>query len=144
VIRAVVDTNVVVSGFVRANPQAAPVRVLDAWRSGAYTLVVSQPILDEVASTLQEPYFRRRLSPTHIAADLTLLRHQAVITPLSVAVSGVATHPEDDLVLATAVSARADYLVTGDHQLQQLGTYQEVTILSPREFLAVLEREVPA
>ena len=131
----VVDTNVLASGFVRANLQAAPVRVLDAWRTRAYTLVVSQPIVEELASTLQEPYFRRRLSPAHIAANLALLRKQAV------AISGVAAHPEDDLVLATAVSARADYLVTGDHQRQQLSTYQGVTILSPRQFLDVLASE---
>ena len=137
----VVDTNVLASGFVRANLQAAPVRVLDAWRTRAYTLVVSQPIVEELASTLQEPYFRRRLSPAHIAANLALLRKQAVTTPINVAISGVATHPEDDLVLATAVSARADYLVTGDHQRQQLSTYQGVTILSPRQFLDVLASE---
>jgi predicted nucleic acid-binding protein len=53
----------------------------------------------------------------------------------------VATHPEDDLVLATAVSAHADYLVTGDRKLQRLGSYQGVRILSPREFLAVLAPE---
>jgi predicted nucleic acid-binding protein len=50
----------------------------------------------------------------------------------------VATHPEDDLILATAVSARADYLVTGDQQLQGLGTYQDVTVASPRQFLEIL------
>jgi hypothetical protein len=44
----------------------------------------------------------------------------------------VATHPEDDLILATALSGAADYLITGDSKLQKLGTFQSVTILSPR------------
>ncbi len=44
----------------------------------------------------------------------------------------------DDLILATAMSSQADYLVTGDKQLQDLGTYQGVTILSPRAFLDLL------
>jgi predicted nucleic acid-binding protein len=47
----------------------------------------------------------------------------------------VATHPEDDLVLATAISAKAEYLVSGDTKLQRLGTYEGVKIVSPREFL---------
>jgi uncharacterized protein len=51
----------------------------------------------------------------------------------------VATHPEDDLVLAAAVSAEAGYLVTGDRQLQQLGRFRGVDIVSPRAFLAILE-----
>ena len=44
-------------------------------------------------------------------------------------------------MLATAVSAQADYLVTGDIQLQKLGTYGGVTILSPRAFLDLLQGE---
>ncbi len=53
----------------------------------------------------------------------------------------MATHPEDDLVLATAVSAAADYLVTGDKQLQRLGGYHGVAIVSPRDFLALLQQQ---
>jgi predicted nucleic acid-binding protein len=56
-----------------------------------------------------------------------------------VEVSGVATHPEDDLILATAVAANATYLVTGDRKLRAVGNFRGVTILSPREFLATLE-----
>jgi hypothetical protein len=51
-----------------------------------------------------------------------------------------ATHPEDDLVLAAAVSAAADYLVTGDRQIRRLGSYQGVTIISPSDSLALLDQ----
>jgi predicted nucleic acid-binding protein len=51
----------------------------------------------------------------------------------------VTTHPEDDLVLAVAASARVDYLVTGDKPLQRLGAYQSVRVISPRAFLDLLE-----
>jgi predicted nucleic acid-binding protein len=53
-------------------------------------------------------------------------------------VQGVASHPEDDLILATAVSAQADYLVTGDRQLLALGRYQGVEIVTPRAFATIL------
>lgn len=69
---------------------------------------------------------------------VALLRDEATITPITTIVQGVATHQEDDLILATAVSAGADYLVTGDQQLQALGSYRGVTILSTRAFLNVL------
>ena len=52
----------------------------------------------------------------------------------------MATHPQDDLVLAAAVSAGADYLVTGDRKLLSLGRYLGVTIVSPRTFLTLLEQ----
>lgn len=46
-----------------------------------------------------------------------------------------------DRILATALSGRADYLVTGDRQLQQLGTYRTVAIVSPRAFLDLLNEQ---
>jgi hypothetical protein len=63
-----------------------------------------------------------------------MISTRATISPVTAIVRGAATHPEDDLVLATAVSARADCLVTGDRQLQRLGSYQGVSILSPALF----------
>ena len=56
-------------------------------------------------------------------------------------VSGIATHPEDDVILATAESAQAHYLVTGERKLQRLGAYKEVKILSPSAFLVLRNEE---
>jgi predicted nucleic acid-binding protein len=53
------------------------------------------------------------------------------------------THPEDDLILATAVSAQADYLVTGDNALLGLGAFQDVMTLSSRAFLDLLTNIQP-
>jgi predicted nucleic acid-binding protein len=69
---------------------------------------------------------------------MELLRTETDVTPITVQVTGVASHPEDDLVLAAAVSAGADYLVTGDKQLLSLGRYQELGICSPPTFLELL------
>ena len=104
-------------------------------------MVVSEHIIAEITRTFEQPYFRQRLTPTQRANSLALLREEAIITPLTVELHGVATHQEDDLVLATAISAKADYLVTGDRKLQQLGAYQGVRILSPGAFLELLSSE---
>lgn len=137
---AVLDANVIVSGFVRSRPDSAVVRILDAWRLGLYVLVVSDHILAEVTRTFLDPYFARRLSAGQIEVALLLLQTGAEVVPLTANVSGVATHPEDDHVLATAVSACADYLVTGDTMLQKLGEYEGVKIIGPRQFLELLNQ----
>lgn len=134
----VVDANVLASGFVRTNPAAPPTRLVDLWEARAYELIVSPHILTEVEHTFQGRYFQRRMSQEQIAADLLLLQTDASLIPITLQVHGVATHREDDLVLATAVSAQADYLVTGDTKLQHLGSYEGVQILSPRAFLELL------
>jgi predicted nucleic acid-binding protein len=49
--------------------------------------------------------------------------------------SPVCRDTTDDVLLATAVGARADTIVTGDQDLLVLGSYEGVGILSPRAFL---------
>jgi predicted nucleic acid-binding protein len=100
--------------------------------------VISDHILEEIRRTLAKPYFSRHLTPDDQAAGVELFREDATVTPITVVVGGVATHPEDDLVLATAVSGNVDYLVTRDRQLLRLGTYQGVRIVSTGDFLALL------
>jgi putative PIN family toxin of toxin-antitoxin system len=140
VIRALLDTNVLASGIVGfADAERTPARLLRLWREQRFNLVVSPGILIELHKTLEGQYFRQQLTSDQITAARRLLHEEAESTPLSVRVSGVATHAEDDLVLSAAISAGVDYMVTGDKQLQRLGDYQGVSILSPRAFLDLLE-----
>lgn len=112
---AVLDTNVLASGFVGEDkPESSPGELIRRWRTGSFILVVSEHILTELASTFTDPYFTHRLSAPAIAYALDSLRIDAVVEPVTVTVAGDASHAQDDVVLATALSARADYLVTGD------------------------------
>jgi len=132
------DANLLTSGAVRRHPDAAPVRFLDGWRAGRFTLILSDHLLTEVERALAKPYFLQRLSEADRREFPRVLWTEAVITPLTVTVTGVATQSADDLVLATAISGGAGFLVTGDHKLLALKSYQGVIILSVHEFLAML------
>ena len=137
---AVLDTNVLASGIAGiARQESAPGELLRRWRAKAFILIVSEPILAELARTFTNPYFASRLSPTVVDAALVRFRTEARIQPVTARVSGVATHPQDDAILATALSAQASYLVTGGRQLLARGEYGGTRLLSPRQFLAVLE-----
>jgi predicted nucleic acid-binding protein len=82
-----------------------------------------------------------RIPASESTESIDALKQDAQLIAITVTISGVASHPEDDLVLAAAVSATADYLVTGDKQLQRLGAYQGDTIVSPRQFLTLLDAQ---
>ena len=139
---AVLNTNVLASGFLGYYISAStPGELLRRWRGEVFGLVTSEQILVELGRTFTRPYFSRRLSVTECAENIALLRTRLTLVSITVEIHGIATHPEDDLVLATAMSGHADYLVTGDLKLQRLGTYQGVRILSPRDFPNVLEQE---
>ena len=78
---AVLDTNVLASGFVGEDkPESSPGELIRRWRTGSFILVVSEHILTELASTFTDPYFTRRLSAPAIAYALA---HCALTPSLS-------------------------------------------------------------
>ncbi len=143
-IRAVLDTNVLASGVLGlSRGVSTPTRLLHAWRAGRFELIVSDYIIDELRRTLGQPYFSSRVSPEEQARFLSLLVRVAERVVIRRRVTGVATHPEDDPILATALSAQADYLVTGDRSLRErIPSFRGIPLVSPAEFLHVLSREV--
>ena len=80
-----------------------------------------------------------RMRSKDIDTFLSLVSRVADVIPITLTVQGIATHAEDDLVLATALSGNADYLVTGDKELLNVGSYRGVTIVTPRAFLDILD-----
>jgi len=137
VIRATLDTNVLATGSLgRGSP---PDLILRRWNTGEFELVVSETILRELARTLAAPYFGQRLTAEAAATILSRLREAATLVESPALAEPVATHPEDDLILSTADSGKVDYLVTGDGRLRRLGRYGSIAILTPREFLDLLD-----
>lgn len=108
----------------------------------SFVLILSEHIIEELERILgQDRYFAQRTSPSLVAAITSSLRVHAEITDLTVPVTGVATQPKDDLILATALSGNATILCTRDRQLLKLRAYRTVSILSPGEFRTYLEHE---
>ena len=136
-IRVVLDTNVLVSA-VRAD--RGPLAVIrESWLTGQVQVYVSQPLLDEVERTLTKPYFAARLGTERTDRFLTLLKRTAVLQSIIEPVTGVATHPEDDWILATAQNAQAQFLVTGDKALHSLGSFRATRLMDPVAFADYLE-----
>lgn len=139
-IRAVLDTNVLASGIAGVRQaESPPGELVRRWRRRAYSLVVSDHLLGELERTLGRPYFATRITPLQTTRLLWTLRTQGELTPISVTVSGIATHPEDDLVLAAVETAQVDFLVTGDRKLQAMGRFAGAEIVSPSRFVEILE-----
>lgn len=132
--RVVLDTTTLASGAI-APAGGTLATIIDAWQDGRLTVVVSPAILEELTRTLANPYFTRRLGPELALSYLQLVRQTAILAPRAASIPRVATHPEDDLILATACSVQPVVLISSDRQLQHLRRYQGVTILSPRAFL---------
>ncbi len=126
------DTNVLVAAIIT---EGICSKLLHRARAGEFTLVSCPFILKELRNILKRKF---RLSQEE--ADMA-------IAPISEAISQVIEHDlkitnicrdaDDDNVIACAVAAKADYLVTGGADLLEIKRYQDIKIINPRNFEAL-------
>lgn len=133
--RVVLDANVLVSAVIS---QAGPPRqIVNAWVDGRIELVASPALLDELSDVLDRPRFRRWVSIATATEFIDGLAEDAVIVDDPPAQPGLTADPDDDYLIALALTAQADYLVSGDRHLLDL-TDPVPPVLTPRQFLDLL------
>ncbi len=137
-IRAVLDTNVVVSGIL--SHKGSPGRILRAWFEDRFHLVTSMAILEELERVLRYPKISRRhgWSQAQILEFVEDVKSLAILVPGDLRLKVVAEDASDDRYLECAVEGEAGYVVSGDRHLVALAQYEGVEILSPSAFLALL------
>jgi len=139
-----VDTNVWVSAFI--NPAGPPARLQRARRENRFQVVVSFPLLDELADVLTRPRILRKypIEPADVEAFLRLLiQHSQIVAPTGSAQE--CRDSADDLILETALLGQAQYAVSrADDIKRDLDLIERlrahgVTVLSVQQFLAKLD-----
>lgn len=138
--RAVLDTNVFVSGLI--SPKGPPAAILRALRAQRFILVSSPPINDEIIKVLNRPNIRDRYGLGDRIFDVAFILWEIAELVTDIPDVRVSSDPVDNKFLATADAGRADYLVTGD--LLRLRKYKRVAIISPREFVSALRAQSEA
>jgi predicted nucleic acid-binding protein len=56
-------------------------------------------------------------------------------------IRAVIRDPNDDIILACAIKAKAAYVVSRDKDLLDLQTYRRVKIVSPEDFISLLPKD---
>jgi len=134
-VRAVLDSNVIVSAFLSRT--GSPARLIRAWRQGAFELVCTPALLAELERVLRDPKLRSRISPHDAATLVALLERSAtIVADADEAPPLRSRDPGDDYLLAVAASEGVA-LVSGDADLLEL--VGSVPVYSPRAFLELLE-----
>lgn len=136
--RAVLDTNVFVSGLISA--KGPPGAILRALRAEQFVLVSSPSINEEIIEVLDRPHIRDRYSLGDRIFDVSFILWEVAELVIDVPEVRVASDPDDDKFLATAVAGKADFIVSGDvGDLLSLHDYKGVAIISPRDFVIALQ-----
>jgi len=130
-LRVVLDTNVLVSGL--AYPGSVPGRIVTAWRQGGLDVVLSRYILDELVRVLPRlPKIQMTTAEIRDLADSFMFLAD-VIEPEGEHDANL-RDPVDQPVLLTLLTAKADYLITGDKDLLALANHYP--IVTPAAFWA--------
>lgn len=141
-LRLVLDTNVVVAGLLWNGP---PRRLLQAAIDGEVDLFSSAVLLDELAHTLGYTKFTKRVESFGTSIAALAAQYAALVNPVAPAsvLRVAANDADDDHVIAAAVAARAELIVTGDRKhLLPIGTHQGIAIVTAREVVDRLEAKL--
>ena len=137
--RLVLDTNVVVSGLLWGGASA---QLLNAAQVGEIEIFTSRPLLAELANILIRSKFAKAIAATGLPTDELVLGYAAlatVVEPAQLALT-IVEDPSDDQVLACAIAAHADLIVSGDKHLHSLGgQYDGITIIRPADAAKMIE-----
>jgi len=137
VIRAVYDTNVIVSGLLR--PEGVPAFFLDLATQGHIRLFLSEDILKEYEEVLMRPKFG--FSQRLVKRLLQNLRAKGKVVKPKTTVH-VLKDPSDNVFLECALSGRARYLVTGNIRHFPFREFRGIKIVSPREFWEIYKESL--
>jgi putative PIN family toxin of toxin-antitoxin system len=136
-VRAVIDTNVLLSGLFWYGP---PHRLIELVRDGSLTLITSPALLAEFSEVIRRPKFQAILARSandldRLLGEFQLLAELLDPPPLPVRIS---RDPDDDAVLALAAAAGADLVISGDADLLAVARYGNIRIVSPAEALDLI------
>lgn len=136
-LRAVADTNIVVSGLLFRGTERA---LLDAARAGHLALYTSAALLAEIADVLPRAKFAQRVQAAGVSVDRIMRRYARLATPVVSARirPTVPGDPDDDEVLACAIAANADLIISGDKRLRNLKSFHSIAIVSTTEALKLV------
>lgn len=133
--RVLCDTNILVSAFIASGP---PSRVIESAIDDRIELLIADPVVEELERVLT---VKLGLEQDRVREIVTLLSElaSARLPPPTTTPTPITADPDDDRILACAVEAQVQILVSGDRQhLLPIGEYKGVRIITAQALLAEL------
>jgi uncharacterized protein len=140
VYRAVIDTNVFISGgTISAGP---PSKIIDHWRNQDFVMVVSPQLIAEYEEVLQRSEIMKftGLSTQENTEYIKEIKDRAYIASGRFVLTVLTDDPDDNMILACAEEGMATHLVTGNTKHFPFKEYKGIQVLTPRAFLDLLEK----
>ncbi|MEK6887480.1 MAG: putative toxin-antitoxin system toxin component, PIN family [Candidatus Aenigmatarchaeota archaeon] len=139
-IKLVLDTNVFVSGFLWEGNESEAIRNIE--RKEAMNFI-NPEILSEIEDVISRDKFKDMLAKHNLTADeiiekIISLSHIVIGRKLEENV--VKSDPKDDKFIECAINSDVDYIVSGDKHLLELKEYENIKIITAKEFVDIVEK----
>jgi putative PIN family toxin of toxin-antitoxin system len=140
--RACLDTNLYISYLLNPLKNAPPATILRAGLRQRFSIVFGVRTIDEILTKVAtKPYLMAHNPQAEVDELLWLLRQAGeIIADEPVTLPAICRDPKDDYLLGYSAIAQVDYLVSGDRDLLELGAFQGVRIVSPADFVNLVEQ----
>jgi putative PIN family toxin of toxin-antitoxin system len=135
VLKAIIDTSVMVSVAFPKGELAREIR--DMIADGAFTLVTSKEIMAELYRVLHYPRILKQFSASKEDIDefIGMIMEHALLTKGQYGLHKIAEDPTDDMFLAAAMEAKADFIISRDPHLRNLKQFHGIRIINVKEFV---------
>jgi len=131
-VKAVFDTNVLIAAFLTEGLCSG---LMIRARKQAFSLVLCDEIISEFEGILKRKFKITSADVSEISAIVSEAAAE-IIHDLS-PVPNICRDPNNNMIIACAIDAHADYIVTGDEDLLILKSYEDIVIINPRNFEAL-------
>jgi putative PIN family toxin of toxin-antitoxin system len=140
-IKAVIDTNIIVSGII--SPKGSSRRILELAQEEVFKAVTSVSINKEILSVLHREHIYKKYNLNEDIIDdiAAFLYEGTILVEGAYEVLKIRKDPADDKFISCAVEGDADYIVSGDEHLLNLKHYRGIQIISAKSFLKILNEK---
>lgn len=132
--RVILDVNIWISALLWGG---IPDRVLQLCEDNQFTIFANPAVWEELTNTIKRRKFEKRLSFLGVTVNdvLESAKELLIMTPNLNIKCDELRDQKDLIILSAAVSAKANFIITGDEDLLVLNEYQGISILTPQDFL---------
>ena len=137
--KVVLDTNVLVSALLWPG---TPTRLIEFAAEGVVQLYASKVLIEELSDVPHRPKLATKVAATGVSAEELVQNYQRIAYRVSASrlTSRMSRDIDDDAVLACAITAKADAIVSGDQDLLTLRSIEGIPILTVTQAIARIEQ----
>ncbi|MBU0694378.1 MAG: putative toxin-antitoxin system toxin component, PIN family [Candidatus Omnitrophica bacterium] len=138
-LKVVIDINLFVSGVI--SKRGNPAKLLQLWRDRAFLVVISEQMVEEFGRVLRYSRIRNKynLQDEEIEQTVGAIKKISVVVPDVIKLDVVKNDPDDNKVLACALAVKADYIISGDRHLLNLGVFKDIPAVTVKDFIDNIE-----